>query len=377
MRVAFNPSVFSKAALFCAGFFALQFAAPASAAIETDPVALHAMMVSAYDEGTAHGWSFNDELYYQSAVLATGRSFSLFAHDNPSYPGIAAFTVDIATAMHYDPLNNNDASEWWVREAAGYTAAHDPARAAAAAAITARLDSFDASPQAAAQIADADATANVASYHHDAWARIAQVMVDLRAYHYSHEAQYGVLALQRAAEPTFPLIHLSDVTAQQLYDFAQSQQANADGDPTARALAVEVLRRRDATPALQEIGHVTAVSHKFHLSITAPADEYFGPRKMSVLGIRNDIQSLAAHLKVGWGSQLTKEGVDLAIAVDELHRVYPRDFELPRLFVSAAKVIEKIPSPDTKASAQSLLRTLIVEYPDSPQARAILTPSAS
>ena len=363
--------------ILCAGLLLAQRVLPATAAIETDPTALHAMMQEAYDQGSAHGWSFNDELYYQSAVLATGRSFSLFAHDDPTYPSIAAFTIDIATALHYDPLNNNDASEWWVREAATYTRDHDPARAAAASTLLTRLDSFDASPQLAAQIADTDATDNVSSYHRDVWARINQVMVDLRAYNYSRDDRYAQLALQRAADPTFPLVHLSDVTSQQLYDYAESQKGNTASAEATRALAAEVLRRRDAAPALQEIGHVMAVSHKFHLSITAPADEYFGPRKMSVLGIRNEIHDIDAHLKVGWGSQLTKEGVDLAAAIDELHRVYPRDFELPRLFVSAADVLDKIPSPQAQVSAQGLRRTLVIEYPDSSQARAILTPPSS
>jgi len=366
----------THAVLCCAALCVMQPVA-ACAAIETDPVALHAMMEKAYDEGTAHGWSFNDQLYYQSAVFATGRAYSLFAHDNPTYPSIAAITVDIASALHYDPLNNNDASEWWVREAASFIAKNDPNRAQAASALVARLDTFDTSPQTAAQIADQDAAANVSSYHNDVWARVNQVVVDLRAYNYSHDEQYARAALQHADEPTFPLVHLSDIASQQLYDYADSVKANAQADAAERAVASDVLRRRDATPELQEIGHVTAVSHQFHLSITAPADEYFGPRKMSVLGIRNEITSLEAHLKVGWGSQLAGEGVDLASALEELHRVYPRDFELPRLFVSAADTLEKIPSSQTQVSAQALLRTLVVEYPDSPQARALLTPSSS
>jgi hypothetical protein len=348
----------------------------ANAAIETDPTALHAMMQKAYEQGNAHNWSFNDQLYYQSAVFATGRAYSLFAHDNPTYPSIAAITVDIASALHYDPLNNNDASEWWVREAAAYVAKNDPTRAQAASVLTARLDAFDNAPETAAQLSDQDAAANVVSYHNDVWARVAQVTVELRAYRYSHDERYAQAAMQHAVDPTFPLIHLSDVAAEQLYDYANTAKAAPQTDATVRAVANEIIRRRDATVELQEIGHVSAVSHQFHLSVTAPADEYFGPRKMSVLGIRNDIQSLQAHLKVGWGSQLAGEGVDLATAIDELHRVYPRDFELPKLIVSAASVLDKIPSAQTQARANGLRRTLVVEYPDSPQARAILTPSS-
>lgn len=356
---------------FCAGLLAL-LPLCANAAIETDPTALHAMMERAYEQGNEQHWSFDDQLYYQSAVFAAGRSYSLFAHENPNYPDIAATTVDIASALHYDPLSNDDASEWWVREAAVYIAARDLQRASAASALIARLDDFDRSREAAARIADRDAAANVGSYHNDVWARIAQVVVDLRAYRYAHDPRYAQAALEHAVDPTFPLIHLSDVASGQLYDYALSVKGDAQADAGLRAVAAEILRRRDATAQLQEIGHVSALSHRFHLSITAPADEYFGPSKLSVLGIRNEIDRIQAYIRAGWGNRLVEEGQQLADAVEELHRVYPRDFELPRLFVSAAGVLSQIPSAETAASAQTLRRTLVVEYPDSPQARALL-----
>ena len=203
-------------------------------------------------------------------------------------------------------------------------------------------------------------------------ARVAQVVVDLRAYRFAHDPRYAQAALEHAVDPTFPLIHLSDVTSGQLYDYALSVKDEAQADPGLRSVAAEILRRRDATAQLREIGHVRALSHRFHLSITAPADEYFGPSKLSVLGIRNEIDRIEAYIRAGWGSRLVEEGQQLAAAVEELHRVYPRDFELPRLFVNAAGVLDRIPSTETEASAQSLRRTLVVEYPDSPQARALL-----
>jgi hypothetical protein len=348
-----------RLACLCASFFAF-FPVCANAAIETDPTALHAIMEEAYERGNEQHWSFNDQLYYESAVFAAGRSYSLFARENPNYPGIAAMTIDVASALHYDPLSNDDASEWWVREAATFIAANDPRRAPAASALIARLNEFDGSPEAAARIADSDAAANVVSYHKDVWARVAQVVVDLRAYRYARDSHYAQAALERAVDPTFPLINLSDVASERLYDYAASVKDYA------------ILRRRDATAQLREIGHVNALSHHLHLSITAPADEYFGPSKLSVLGIRNEIEHLEAYLRAGWGSRLVDDARNLAGAVEELHRVYPRDFELPRLFVRAAGVLEKIPSAETEARARSLRRTLVVEYPDSPQSRALL-----
>ena len=95
----------------------LSFAA-ASAAIQTDPLALFQTMQRAYDEGTAKGWPFALALRYQSTVFDAGRTYALFSATDPHYGDVATAAVQVATEAHYDALLNDDASLWYVREAA-------------------------------------------------------------------------------------------------------------------------------------------------------------------------------------------------------------------------------------------------------------------
>ena len=81
---------------------------------------LYQTMRKAYDEGTAKGWPFQNELYYESTVFDAGRAYSLFRPTDPEYGDIAALAVDIATQLHYDPLSSDDASLWYVLEASNF-----------------------------------------------------------------------------------------------------------------------------------------------------------------------------------------------------------------------------------------------------------------
>lgn len=347
-------------------------AAPAGAAIETDPQALYTKMNEAYTEGATQNWSYDAQRYYASAVLATGRSFSLFRHDDPNYPQVAALTVDIATALHYDPISNDDASPWWVREAASYVQAHFPGKAAAASELLARLDETEGSLNAAARIADADATANVEAYHGDNEARVEQVVVDLRAAKVAADPSYLLLGLSRAAQPNFPLVRLPSAVLQKVYQGAQTVLDDPQAAASAKADAKAIFARRDATAQLQEIGSINAVPHKFHLSITAPADEYFGHGGMSVLGMRNEIAHLQKYLDAGYGAREASEASGLTDALENLQHTYPRDFELPRLLAKTITQVKRIDDDRAQADLQKLAHLLIYNYPDSPEAATVL-----
>jgi hypothetical protein len=76
----------------------------------------------------------------------------------------------------------------------------------------------------------------------------------------------------------------------------------------------------------------------------APADEYFGRMKMSVLGIRNALDGLERRASGGDRNVVSMSG-QLALVNDAMHdwRVhYPRDSWLPRFEAKRARVASLI-----------------------------------
>ena len=86
----------------------------------------------------------------------------------------------------------------------------DPQRGVAAHALLAKLDAEDAEAGQLARDADNDAAALVAAYPLDVQALLGQVEADLRAYNLTQDTAWRTLALQRAAQATFPLGALPD-----------------------------------------------------------------------------------------------------------------------------------------------------------------------
>jgi hypothetical protein len=321
---ASSKLAFVLAACLCA-------AQPAGAAIQTDPLALYATMKQAFDRGAQHGWTYSDQIYYLGSIFDAGRAYSLLRPSDPNYMQIAKVAVDVATLLHYDPITNDDASVWYMREACVAVIKGDPARADAARAILARLDVGDADVKTLARLAEADAAANVHDYHNDSYALIAQVDTDVRAYYLTKDDAYRTLALGRVADPAFPVGKLSDPPGTQLVTWANSAVANVPGyTPADVANAREFLRRRAALKDPPIIARVVALPHEERLQITAPADEYFGRQKMSPIGIENEIARINRYLDAGWGTQMTNAALDVASALDEWQKGYPRDYVLAR-----------------------------------------------
>ena len=126
--------------------------------------------------------------------MDAGRAYELVRRDDPDNLTLKGVTVDIATKLHYDPLINRDAAEWYVRDAAG-AYANDPARGAAAKALLLKLELEDADVAHLAQDGDADATLNAAAAPSDAEALLEQVDADIRAYLVTKDTRYRSLAL--------------------------------------------------------------------------------------------------------------------------------------------------------------------------------------
>lgn len=345
----------------------------ASADIVADPQVLYTSMKAAYDKGQQHGWHFIDQVYYLAAIFNAGRAYSLQHPDDPNYGELARLTVTVATGLHYNPLTNHDAVPWYVREAAAYVVSHGtPDEAQQANALLARVNAVT-NPTLEARLADEDATANVADYTLDRDALLQQVEADWRAYVITKDPSWRTLALQRAAAPYFPVESLPTTFGDDFITAARSAAAGVDGYGAGDTVnAAKMLAHLKKVAPLRLIGSVNAMTHAGYMSTLAPADEYFGRMGMSILGMRNELHRINGYLDAGWGDRESNAGVLLAEAVDDLHRVYPRDRDLPKLLLDTYRTLQRMHTPEAAQSAAVVRSILTIEYQDTQQARQLL-----
>src|SRR5271165_5856236 len=97
---------------------------PARATLEVDPAVLYAQMKDAYAKAEAANWDFRSQEIYLSTIFNAGRAYSLQYPSDPNYGELATLTVRIGAGLHYNPLTNHDAADWWVRESADWTMKH-------------------------------------------------------------------------------------------------------------------------------------------------------------------------------------------------------------------------------------------------------------
>ena len=365
MRCVARPLSAGVALFVCA---CVPFAAAAE--LQTDPTILYNAMKAAYDKGAASNWHFADELDYFSTVLDAGRAYELRRRDDPENLALKGTAIDLATRLHYDPLINRDAAEWYVRLAA-QTYVADPQRGAAATALLTKLDAENADFTVLARDADADASANAANYAEDAAGLLAQVDADIRAYTLSKNAYYRSLGLQRAAQAEFPIALVAPETAKDLFAFTDAARLGASGYSAGDVAAAKAIISHKATAkSIPVIGRV--LSHDAYLTITAPADEYFGRTKLSPIGVRNALLHISKYLDAGWGPQMTGEALYVVDALDDWREQYPRDYELPRLLLSTYKTLDRINSPQAHVAEVRVKNLLTVEYNASSEAHSLL-----
>ena len=347
----------------------------ASAEIQTDPLALYAQMKKVYDRGSAAGWHYINNLEYFAAVVDAGRAYSLRRPDDPNAAEVQSLTVDLAASLHYDPLLDENAAEWYVREAASAVAkVGDPDRAPKARALLVKLNADDTDAKSLARDADLDASAIAVQWPEDRDALIEQVDADLRAFAITHDTDYRSLALGRAAQPTFPIGIVTGHTAGDLFSAARNAVADVPGYSYEERIAGHaVISHRSATHIPIVIGRALAMSHEGRLVITAPADEYFGNARLSPIGVSNEIIRIGKYLDVGWGDRMTSDALRVSTALVDWQMQYPRDYALPRTLLSAYKTIARIDSPDAKTAAAQLRALLTVQYNTTDQAHSLLS----
>ncbi len=354
-------------------------ALPARAALEADPATLYQQMKAAYDKAAAAQWDFVDQEVYLSTIFNAGRAYSLQRPDDPALAELETLTVQIGSGLHYNPLTNHDAAVWYVREAAVWVSrkSSDPALVADANGLLERVNSED-DPEKLARLADEDAAANAAAYPANFDTRLQTLEANWRAFLLTNDRSWRSLAFEKAAQPDFPLAHLPTTYGPEFVRAVESADAGG-GDFTQgdRANANKIEEHIKSLNMPLTIVSVTAMPHDAYLTTLAPADEYFGQMGYSILGIENELKHINYMLDYNYGNREAAQTVLVAQSIDDMHKVYPRDRDMPMLLYSCLTTLERMDSDDAKAAAAHIRSILTVEYQDSPEARKVLnlTPS--
>lgn len=351
----------------------------ASATLVADPQVLYNQMKAAYDKASASNWDFRDQQIYLSTIFNAGRAYSLQNPDDPAYGEIATLAVRIGAALHYNPLTNHDATTWYIREAALWVEKNssDTALVSDAKGLLAGVDS-EADPEALARLADAGARANALAYPHDTDAALEPVEADWRSWLLTRDVSWRSLAFERAAQPDFPLAHIPTTYGSEFISAAQNAAVGADGYTQGDLQNAKTIveRLKNLTSPLV-IASVKSVPHDAYLTTLAPADEYFGRMGYSVLGIENELKRINFMLNYNYGNRESAQAILVAESIDDMHKVYPRDRDMPKLLLSCITTLERMTSGEAKASSAHLRAVLTVEYQDSPEARTLLTPASA
>jgi hypothetical protein len=110
----------------------------------------------------------------------------------------------------------------------------------------------------------------------------------------------------------------------------------------------------------------------------APADEYFGPLKMSILGIRNSLKTeivkLESNADVDTGDAF-RHAAFVEKSIREWESKYPADSWLPRSVMALHRVYLRIASADAERSAAETAAWLLERYPHSAEAAQIRSES--
>lgn len=347
----------------------------ARATLVADPQTLYNEMKAAYDKAAAGSWNFRGQEIYLSTIFNAGRAYSLQNPQDPAYGQIAELAVRIGASLHYNPLTNHDATTWYIREAALWVEKNstDVSLVSDAKSLLAAVDT-EADPEALARLADAGAQSNAQAYPHDTDAVLEPVEADWRGWLLTHDASWRSLAFSRAAQADFPLAHLPTTYGPEFIQAVQNAASGGDGyTPGDQKNAKTIVDRLKSLTTPLVIASVKSMPHDAYLSTLAPADEYFGRMGYSVLGIENELKHINFMLDYNYGDREAAQTVLVAESIDDMHKVYPRDRDMPKLLLLAITTLDRMTSGDAKASSARLRAILTVEYQDSPEARKLLS----
>ena len=103
----------------------------------------------------------------------------------------------------------------------------------------------------------------------------------------------------------------------------------------------------------------------------APADQYFGRMKMSILGIRNaihDMDTRAAYQVPSDVSYIYNKLLLVEAAIHDWQAKYPHDSWIPKMTYGLAMVYKKLPLDEAQDRMNDQLDWLVASYPYSDEA---------
>jgi recombinational DNA repair protein (RecF pathway) len=105
----------------------------------------------------------------------------------------------------------------------------------------------------------------------------------------------------------------------------------------------------------------------------APADEYFGPLKQSVIGMRNEIKVLGWNYDVNHdiGTQTVATALLTERAVRAWATKYPHDGQVAKTLFLLQRLYTKVLTKESRDHAHAIAQWLFLSYAKSPQARQL------
>ncbi len=105
----------------------------------------------------------------------------------------------------------------------------------------------------------------------------------------------------------------------------------------------------------------------------APADEYFGPLKLSILGIRNTIHDLGARYDVNHAiSHQTFASAELTErSIRDWEHHFPRDGQVPKAIYLLERLYTKVLTQESRDRAKATDRWMFADYGSSPQSKQL------
>ena len=115
------------------------------------------------------------------------------------------------------------------------------------------------------------------------------------------------------------------------------------------------------------------------MKLLAPGDEYFGPLKLSYIGIRNTLHDIGLRYDVNHDlakqtfatAQLTER------SIRDWQKKYPRDVQVPRAIYFLQRLYTKVLSVESRERARVTAMWLASDFHTSPQAKQLAKTLAS
>jgi hypothetical protein len=146
--------------------------------------------------------------------------------------------------------------------------------------------------------------------------------------------------------------------------------------PNSRASAASKAKSKPkpkpTTAAQAQAAKAQAARHAA-MMLLAPADEYFGPLKQSILGIRNTLRDMGLRYDANPASapQTLSSAALTEASIRDWERKYPRDHGVPIAVLGLQRLYAKIDTEAGRAKAKATADWLFKAYGTSKQAKSL------